>query len=53
MSNYIPTYLSRPVMPADDDIDYNPEIETMIQDKLDATEFENEIWERSEGEGWL
>ena len=49
MTNYIPTSLSRLVMPADDDADYNPEIETMIQDRLDATEFENELWERSEG----
>lgn len=49
MTNYIPIYLTRPIMPADDDVDYNPEIETMIQDRLDETEFENELWERSEG----
>jgi hypothetical protein len=30
------------IPPKDDDIDYNPEIEQMIQDKIDEAEFEND-----------
>lgn len=49
MTNYIPAILTKPVMPCDDDIDYNPIVEQMIQDRLDETEFANDLYEHQEG----
>jgi hypothetical protein len=49
MINYIPARLTKPVMPKDDNVDYNDMIDQMIQDKIDFEQFENDIYEREEG----
>jgi hypothetical protein len=45
----IPETKSRVVMPKDDDKDYNPEIDQLIEDKIFDELFENDLYERQEG----
>ena len=47
MTNYLPARLI--VMPKDDDTDYNPIIDQMIEDRMEMENWENDLYEREEG----